>query len=121
MSNYKKEIGKKGEEMAVKLLMNKGYKIIERNWYYHRNELDIIAEYDDKIIFVEVKTRTEGEYVEPDFAVSKRKQSAIIKAADGYLIQKDIDKEARFDIVSVIIYPGGTAIEHIEDAFYPMA
>jgi putative endonuclease len=121
MGDYKKKIGEKGEQLALKILRNKGYKILEKNWRFQKKEIDIIAQDGDLIVFVEVKTRQLSEYVEPDFAVGKRKQSLLIKAADAYLVNNNLDNEARFDIVSIVIFPGGTEAEHIIDAFYPMA
>jgi len=121
MGDFKKKIGDKGEELAVRILRNKGYQILETNWRYRSKEIDIIAKDGEYVVFVEVKTRNLSEYVEADFAVGKRKQSFIIKAADEYIVQNDLENEARFDIVSIVIYPGGTEAEHIMDAFYPMA
>jgi putative endonuclease len=115
------ELGAQGEQMAVELLVKKGYDILERNWRFHRHEVDVIARIADTIVFVEVKTRSERFLEEPEMAVTKTKQKSIITAANEFLISRDLDFEARFDIVSIVIYPGGTAIDHIEDAFYPLA
>jgi putative endonuclease len=72
------------------------------------------------LIVVEVKTRTSREFESPKEAVTIKKQKHIVRAADAYIQQFDIDLECRFDIVSVLIEGNNIDIEHIEDAFYPM-
>ena len=116
----KDELGKYGEILATKHLINKGYEILENNWVYIKLELDIIAKYQDKIVIVEVKTRENNYIGEPWEAVTKAKQKRIIKAANEYIIEKKLDLEVRFDIVSIIHNQKETIIEHLEDAFYPM-
>lgn len=108
-----------GEELAYYMLVKKGYAILERNWYYGKLELDIICEYQGFIVFVEVKLRSKDYLIEPAQAVNIKKQKSIIKAADGYLRAKEIDKEARFDIIAITFEDGKKPdINHIEDAFY---
>lgn len=108
-----------GEEIARKLLVSKGYTIIEQNWYYGKVEIDIICEFQGFMVFVEVKLRSADYLVEPQMAVNVKKQKSIIKAADGYLREKEIDKESRFDIVAITLEEGKQPIiEHFEDAFY---
>ena len=112
-------LGKKGEDIASRFLAGKGYRIIERNWRTGRDEIDIIA-YDDKtLVIAEVKTRSTDFFGEPEEAVTERKQKFLVRAADKYVNQKEIDSEIRFDIISIIIEQGKETIKHIEDAFYP--
>lgn len=111
------ETGKEGEQLAVEYLAGKGYDIIERNWRFKKNEIDIIAREGDVLVFVEVKTRHENYLVEPELSVSKKQQRAIITAANAYIVEKDIDCEARFDIISIVISSEGTNIKHIDEAF----
>ena len=115
------ETGKHGEQVAVDFLSAKGFKILERNWRFKKNEVDIIAQDGDEIVFVEVKTRHENYLVEPELTVSKKQQRSIINAAEQYIISRDIDLEARFDIVSVVISSQGEKVLHIDGAFYPQA
>lgn len=114
------EIGKKGEALALTHLREKGYHVRETNWLYRKAELDIVAEFDDYLVVVEVKTRSSREFESPKEAVTIKKQKHIVRAADAYIQQFDIDMECRFDIVSVLIQGNEIEIEHIEDAFYPM-
>lgn len=111
--------GSEGEKSAAEYLQKKGYRILAVNWKYDRCEIDIIAEKNDLIIFAEVKTRTGANYGWPEEAVNPAKQRNIAKAADAYLVENNLDKELRFDIVSVIFRPAKTDIYHIKDAFIP--
>lgn len=111
------ELGKEGEQQAVRHLANNGYKIKHKNWRFKKNEIDIIAEKDGLLVVVEVKTRTNDYFENPKEAVTKKKQRFIIKATDAYIQQFNIDLETRFDIISVLIRNGKSEIEHIEDAY----
>ncbi len=111
------DIGKIGEQTACNYLLDKGYKILATNVVYNHKELDIIAKKDNKIIFVEVKTRSSLEFELPKEAVTIKKQKNIVSVADAYLQENNIEEESQFDIISV--YAKGTPkiLEHIEGAF----
>ncbi len=114
------EIGKKGEELALTFLKEKGYQILAANWRYHKTEIDLIAIHNKQLIIVEVKTRTSIDFESPKEAVTFKKQRNIIRAADAYIQENNIDLECQFDIVSILIQGKNIEIEHIPDAFYPM-
>jgi len=114
------ELGKQGERLAMEYLLNKTYKIIELNWYFNKNEIDIIAEKDGFLVIVEVKTRSSFFEADPSLTVSTKKQKYLVKAANHYIIKNNIEKETRFDVITVIITSiDYYNIEHIENAFYP--
>jgi putative endonuclease len=113
------DLGQKGEDLATDFLKKNGYKILFRNWKWGRNEIDIIAEKDDTIAFVEVKTRTEEFLGGIGSAISREKANAIIFAADGYIKKFNIDKESRFDVLAIIKTKEGNRFDHFEGAFYP--
>lgn len=113
------DLGIKGEETAANYLSAKGYQILERNWRFGKDEIDIIAEHDNFLVIVEVKTRSSSFYGNPEEAVDEQKQRLLIRAANEYVLQKEIDMEVRFDIFSIIIESGKQTINHIKDAFYP--
>jgi putative endonuclease len=103
-----------GEEKAADYLRELGYTILEQNWYSKTGELDIVALDREALVFVEVKSRRDTAYGMPQQAVNGYKQRQIIKAALGYIKSKGIiDKDIRFDIVSI----NGEDIELIENAF----
>jgi len=118
--NPSAELGIKGEEIAVAFLKKEGYKILARNWYYDHKEIDIIARDKDVIVIVEVKTR-EGDYFEePWEAVSLKKIRNLVEVAEVWLLQKEIDLETRFDVISIIFSNNTTYdLTHFPDAFIP--
>ena len=113
------ELGREGEERVAAYLADKGYHILHRNWRFMKDELDIVAETDIYLVFVEVKTRSNIIWGEPDEAVTIKKQKYLIRAANAYIIENNCTKEARFDIISVLLPPHSLQINHIENAFYP--
>ncbi len=117
--NESQSLGRKGEDLAAEHLKSKGYTIRHRNWVSGKKEIDIVAENKDFIVFVEVKTRSDDSLVNPSTSVTKEKQKSIIYAADWYIRRYDIDKESRFDIITLISKGGSFEIDHIENAFYP--
>lgn len=114
------ETGRLGEEIALRLLEDKGYIIHERNWTYRHKEVDLIVQDGNDIVFVEVKTRRSNLYGSALQAVDERKRANMIAAANSYIKQKGIHLAARFDIIAIEVHPDGRyAIEHIPNAFYP--
>lgn len=118
MSTRNLELGKSGEEEAVKFLRQKGYKILKRNYKSKLGEVDIIAKEKGFICFVEVKTRTALDMGSPTEAITKNKQHRISKAALGYLKENKLfDCPSRFDVVSVLKNDFQNQIELIQNAF----
>jgi len=113
------DLGKAGEDQAAEHLKKSGYRILKRNWTSGKNEIDIIAENKDFIVFVEVKTRTESLLIPVGDIVSREKQKSIIQCADKYIKWYNVPKECRFDVIIVIKTGDNYKIDHIEDAFYP--
>ena len=112
-------LGNKGEDIATDYLKKSGYKILLRNWKWGKHEIDIIAEKDDMIVFVEVKTRTDTPLEHPRSAITVEKQKSMIYAADGYIQKFKIDKESRFDVLFIIMKGEQPQFELIDNAFYP--
>lgn len=118
MSKQNLYLGKIGEEEAVGLLKDSGYRILQRNYKTRLGEIDIIAEEKGVICFIEVKTRQTDRFGLPSEAVSKFKQRQIAKCALAFLKEKNIlDKKARFDIVSIIYSKENPKLDLIRDAF----
>lgn len=113
------ELGKKGEELARKFLLSKGYNILKTNWSFGKEEIDIIAEKGDLIVFVEVKTRKSSRICYPEASVTRKKQGFLIRAANNFVQQNQIENDARFDIIAIVITPTKPIINHLEGAFYP--
>ncbi len=112
------EFGKIAEELAVKFLEEKNYKILTKNYRYLKAEVDIIAEFGNQIIIVEVKARHTDVFIEPHEAVNRKKIKLLVSAANAYLEENNMEKEVRFDIISVLPNDTGKLnITHIENAF----
>ena len=118
--NELQKFGKNGENIATNYLQNKGYIIRDRNWRFHRIELDIIAETEVYLVVVEVKTRRNDTFCHPSSAVNHSKIKHIVNATQAYVFKHNIHKDIRFDIISIIpTLDGKFEIEHQEDAFLP--
>ena len=113
------ETGKEGEQFVREYLVKQGYKIRATNWHFGHKEIDLVTEKDGMMVFVEVKSRSNLTFELPQESVTKKKQKNLVEAADAYLIQKNIDLESRFDIVTVLASEPPRILEHIEDAFSP--
>ncbi|MCY2685623.1 YraN family protein [Salinimicrobium sp. TH3] len=111
------ELGKRGEEMAVAHLLATGYEIVARNFIYQKAEIDIIAQKDNILAVVEVKTRSTPDFGDPQDFVKKKQIKQLVKAIDYFVNEHKLDVEVRFDIVAIIKNKAGTRLEHIEDAF----
>ena len=112
------EIGKLGEESVCRYLVEHGYSIAARNYRIRGGEIDIIACNGDYIAFVEVKTRKKDSLVSGFEAVSKRKQSLIIRTAADYCIKHPTVLQPRFDVAEVIAENGVVlSIDYINNAY----
>ena len=115
--NNRSILGKKGEDLAVQYLLEKGFTLLSRNWRYRHKEVDIIASDGHDLVFVEVKTRSSDWFGTPEEAVDGRKQRYLMDAAEAYIRTRAIDTNVRFDVVSIMLKMGSQSIDHIVDAF----
>ena len=128
----KKIVGNIGEDAAARYLRENGYVVKARNVHLSHNELDIVAEDDEYIVFVEVKTRSVKSedmylpYGSPASAVTQGKRNRTVVAANNYLnsnrFSKHAKKQPRIDVVEIYLEdtPNGTKIKdrkHLEGAF----
>jgi putative endonuclease len=116
--NLKHELGKLGEDLAVKYLINKGYRILQRNYRYRKAEIDIIARKDGVLAIVEVKSRSGGFYESISDSVPRKKRNLLVMATDAYIQDNRLDLEVRFDIITILSDASGYKIEHYADAFF---
>lgn len=113
------QLGKTGEERAAEYLISKGYIIRDINWRSGKMELDLVAYRDTTLVVVEVKTRSNLDFLRPEEAVTLRKIKNIVRATDAYIRLFNIPFEVRFDIITLVGKEEPFEIEHIEDAFPP--
>lgn len=118
------ELGRLGEDAAVAFLEAKGYRVLDRNYRWAREEVDVVAfqptpsNDGGMIVFVEVKTRRGTGYGRPEAAVDPAKQQAILRVAEAYLHERRlIPSPTRFDVIAVMMDQGRPEIEHFENAF----
>ncbi|UZJ41454.1 YraN family protein [Prosthecochloris sp. SCSIO W1101] len=118
------DLGRQGEMTAVTYLLEKGYRILDRNYRYRRNEIDIVAADKQTLCFIEVKTRSSDTKGHPLEAVTPEKQKEIIKAASAYLATHPApEPDCRFDVIAIIAHSLANGrikkfeLEHITNAF----
>ncbi len=112
------ELGNWGENKAIDLLVKKGYKIKERNWRFQKAEVDIIAQIENTLVAVEVKTRSTDYFGNPQDFIKPKKIKLLVKAVDEYVSRNDLDVNVRFDVIAIIKTENEIKIEHLEDAFF---
>lgn len=100
---HESQIGTQGEDLAAKYLKKeKAYKLVARNWRYKQDEIDIIAQDGNVLVFVEVKTSTTEKLVPAYYSVTKKKKRNLARACKAYLkTKKPNSKHFRFDIITV--------------------
>ncbi|MBT8312851.1 MAG: YraN family protein [Maribacter sp.] len=112
------EFGKEGEQTAVDYLIKKGYIIKYRNFRYLKSEIDIIAQKDDILAIIEVRSRSTGFIENIAETITKKKISLLVLGADHYVTENNLDVEVRFDVITILKNPKVLEIEHLENAFY---
>ncbi len=112
------EFGKEGEQIAVDFLINKGYTIKYRNYRYLKSEIDIIAQKDDVLAIIEVRSRSTSFIENIAETITKKKISLLVLGADHYVTENNLDVEVRFDVITILKNPKVLEIEHLENAFY---
>ncbi len=117
----KSELGKRGEELALEYLTDKGYELVKKNYRYGHGEIDLIVKDLSKnvLVFVEVKARYNLELGDPAYAINKKKISQLKKIAELYLYENQIKEvDCRFDVITILFdEPENPKIEHYENAF----
>lgn len=116
--NQRHSRGQAGETLARQALQNKGYDILATNWHCRHGEIDIIARYNDMLVFIEVKTRQRAEAGDVLSAITPRKRERFLRAIHKYLETYDEDTPLwRIDVMAVTLAPPPPVITHVEDAF----
>lgn len=112
-------LGRQGEELAAAYLRDRGYALLDRNWRCRDGEIDLVATDRDKLVVVEVKTRSGTEFGDPAEAVTVRKALQVRRVTQSWLAAHRIKWcEIRFDVVAVLMEPGeAPSVRHYESAF----
>lgn len=110
--------GTVGENIAVEYLQQQGYTILERNYYYNHGEIDIVAQENETLVFVEVKMRRSARFGEPQESVTPKKQELLRRTAEGYVLERNLnDIDCRFDVVSIVSGSGEDSILILKNCF----
>ena len=119
---HSRDIGALGEKIAAEYLTGLGYMIRERNFRLREGEIDIIAEKDDFLVFIEVRTRTSTSYGTPEESVTAQKKERLIALAEAYREDRaDLPSSWRIDVVAIELGPKRKVarLEIIENAISP--
>jgi len=119
MKKSGREIGDEGEELAAAYLESKGWLILDRNYYFEKAEVDIVA-YDHRhIIFIEVKRRSDTYFGRPEEFVTPKKETLVKKAAEAWVYERKMETAlVRFDVIAIVQKDKEAPdITHFEDAF----
>jgi putative endonuclease len=100
------QLGKDGEQLAAAYLLQKGYIILHRNWRHSHYEIDIIAQRNEVLHFIEVKIRSSKKFGLPEDAVDKKKFQRLLNAADEFLYQHPQYRHVQYDIVAINTFKG---------------
>ena len=112
------EFGKEGEQIAEDFLIKKGYTIKYRNYRYLKAEIDIIAQIDNTLAIIEVRSRSTDFMENIAETITKKKINLLVMGADYYVTEQDLDVEVRFDVITILKNAKVFEIEHLENAFY---
>lgn len=113
---HKQQTGRLGEDLAAAFITAKGYRLLERNYRTPFGELDIIARDGQAIVFVEVRTCRTADFIEPVESVGRRKKEHLVRAANYWLLAKEINNQTalRFDLVAIVLEPAGQTSPRID-------
>ena len=116
---HRQSLGRRGEALAHRHLESLGYAIIETNYRTRGGEIDLVAEHDGKLVFVEVRTTSTRKFGLPEESITRKKQEHLISTARHYLNTRDsTDRDWRVDVVAVEFGPSGRVdrLEIVKDA-----
>lgn len=121
MGDQRHELGLLGEQAAERFLRRLGLRTLARRFNTPAGELDLVMRAGETVVFVEVKTQTDAQRLDPEERVGSQKRTRLIRAAHWFIHQHQLeDQPARFDVVSVLLAPGAQPeVQHFADAFTP--
>jgi putative endonuclease len=109
--------GRRGEDLAHRHLQQVGYTIVARNWRGAGGEIDVVAWHQERLVFVEVKSRSSDDFAPPERNIDQSKERALLRAASEYARRAEVEWEkARFDVVTIVFGPP-CRIQVYRDAF----
>ncbi|HRU05063.1 MAG TPA: YraN family protein [Candidatus Brocadiia bacterium] len=112
------DLGPLGESLAARFVEGLEWRVLARNYRARGGEIDLVAEDQGEIVFIEVKTQSQATLGEPEDRVAPVKQRRLARAALQYAREKRLDGRAfRFDVVAIVMTAQGPRVSHYRDAF----
>ena len=115
----KQNTGKAGEQIAADYLRNNGFNILHINWRQGQKELDIVAEKNNRLHVVEVRSLKSNFFMEPYQSINKAKQRCLIAAANAYIQRYRLTIEVQIDVISIVFSGEEHTLEYLPNAIYP--
>lgn len=120
MTFERQRLGERGESIACDALEKLGYRVIQRRYRSRFGEIDLVADEGGTVVFVEVKTKTDGSFSDPVESVTLQKQRRLVSMAEEYIAYRGLDDApCRFDVVGVDLSITPPRITLYKDAFRP--
>ena len=120
MTQERLALGVKGEDLACEALVERGCAVVTRRYSTEHGEIDIVARDGETLVFVEVKTRRDGSFGDPEEAVTVQKQQRLVWMAMDYLARQNVGEvECRFDVIGINTSTTPPVVTVISDAFRP--
>ncbi len=117
MKNAHLKTGHRGEEQASRFMEQQGYLVLQRNWRFGRAEVDLICGKEKELVFIEVKTRNNDRFGDPELFVGPAKQKKMKEAAMAFMNALNDEFTIRFDIIAIIQNGENSGLLHLENAF----
>ena len=119
MTKATNAFGELGERIAARWLEQQGYTVLARRWRSGHRDIDVIAQRDGTVAFVEVKTRAALEFGDPVEAVHAAKQRSLVRSAREWMARErnSASHDVRFDVIGVLLHDRKVWVRHIESAF----
>lgn len=112
------DLGIRGEDLACRYLLSKGYIILERNWRFQKAEIDVLAAKDGTLAVIEVKTRSTKDFGDPEEFIGRNKIQLLRKATNAYVNMKRLNLEVRFDYIGIVLERNRHELTHLKDACF---
>jgi putative endonuclease len=117
MQSSSRQLGQVAEDLAADHFRKSGFTILARNYRYKRAEIDIIAQKDNLLVFVEVKARSSDQFGHPEALVTPKQQALVQAAAEEFIITQDWNHAIRFDVIAITKQHNQLQLTHFEDGF----
>jgi putative endonuclease len=112
------QFGLQGERVAERWLMSRGWKVLQRRYRSGHRDIDLIAQRDELVAFVEVKARMGAHFGDPVEAVDWRKRNQLVRSAFTWIDRHGRAGEVyRFDVIGVLVSGERVRVRHVENAF----